>query len=163
MDLKTAVETVTMQSTIRRHRELFASVHKRPLMYLIRPDFSSATAFVLGCHVADEAILTGFQEWLVTRVGCGSNVFWPHLVLRLTEPVGPKNARELDPETDRRAFDALFSLLDEFLALREEHDSLRRVYRAYEEWQELRDDNGCLETEAPECPVVDWPRPASIG
>ncbi|MEE6261261.1 hypothetical protein [Plantactinospora sonchi] len=156
-------ETIDVQSTVQRYRELFALVRKRPLMYLVRADYSSAVAFVLGCHVAEEAVLTGFREWLVTRVGCGSNLTWWSLILRLTDPVGPKNARELDPESDGKAFEALFSLLDEFLALRAEPDGLQRIYRAYDDWIQLRHTHGCDATGAPSCSVVDAPRPTPGG
>ncbi|MFF4779379.1 hypothetical protein ACFY05_41850 [Microtetraspora fusca] len=94
-------------------------------MYLPRADFTSVVAFVEGCnHGNAGALLTGFREWLVTRVGCGNNLVWWSLVLRLTEPEGPKSARDMDPDTDARAVETLLQCLDDFLALRQEHDGL---------------------------------------
>lgn len=141
---------------IGNYRELFALVRKRPLMYLLGADFASVVAFVEGCdHGNARSLLTGFQEWLVTRVGCGSNLVWWSLVLRLSEAEGEKSPREMDPETDARATETLFQCLDDFLALREEHDGLRRIYAAHQAWLDARDLNHCLASGAPACPVVD--------
>ena len=73
------------------YQRLFAALRKRPLMYLPRADFPSIVAFVEGCNHGNAGrLLTGFQEWLVTRVGCGNQLVWRSLALRLTEPAGPK-------------------------------------------------------------------------
>ncbi|WP_204060477.1 hypothetical protein [Microbispora corallina] len=139
---------------------MFAAVRKRPLVFLPRADFAGIVSFVEGCdHGNARALLTGFREWLVTRVGCGNNLVWWSLVLRLTEPDGPKNACDLDPAADARAVGTLFDCLDDFLALRQEHDGLRRIYTAYQAWLDSRALNGCLESGAAECPKVEWPRP----
>lgn len=146
--------------SVAEYRRLFELVRKRPLMYLIRPDFPTVVAFVVGCDQGNASgLLTGFQEWLVTRVGCGSNLVWWSLVRRLADPEGTEHPGELDPETDAKAVEMLFECLDEFLSLREQSDGLRRVYAAYEAWREARDQAGCRASQAAECPTVEWPRP----
>lgn len=151
-----------MATTIAGYRELFANVHRRPLMYLPDAGFAASTSFVVGCDSATAgALLTGFTPWLATLAGCGDNLVWWALVLQLTPPAGPKHPRQLDPEVDARAVVTLFDLLDEFLELRDEPDGLGRIFAAYEQWRQLRSADGCLATDAPACPVVDWPRPAS--
>jgi hypothetical protein len=144
------------------YRELFASVRKRPLMYLPRADYASVVAFIMGCDEGtSRMLLTGFREWLVTRVGCGDHLVWWSLAARLTEPVGPKNIREMNPELDARTVETLFELLDEFLALRQEEDGLPRIYAAHEAWIEARRRDHCQESGASTCPAVHWPRPAA--
>ncbi|RKR91826.1 hypothetical protein BDK92_6247 [Micromonospora pisi] len=145
---------------IGNYRELFAAVRKRPHMYMPRGDFASLVAFVEGCnHGNDFNLLTGLQKWLVTRVGCGNNVVWWHLVLRLTDPEGATSLGDMDPETDARAIETLFQCLDDFLALRQEHDGLSRIHAAHQAWLDARDLNHCLASGAQACPVVDWPKP----
>ncbi|MFI7697319.1 hypothetical protein ACIBQ6_50215 [Nonomuraea sp. NPDC049655] len=142
------------------YRELFSALRKRPLMYLPRADFTSVVAFVAGCDQGNAGtLLTGFREWLVTRVGCGDNLVWWGLVLRLTEPEGPKSARDMDADTDARAVETLLQCLDDFLALSEEHDGLRRIYAAHQAWLDARELHHCLASGAAACPAVDWPRP----
>ena len=141
-----------MATTIAGYRELFANVRRRPLMYLPDAGFAASTSFVVGCNAANaHALLTGFTPWLATRAGCvgGSDV------------LARRGTRQLDPEVDARAVATLFDLLDEFLELRDEADGLRRIFAAYERWRQLRSADGCLATDAPACPTVEWPRPAN--
>ncbi|MET8233448.1 hypothetical protein ABZS77_22540 [Micromonospora sp. NPDC005298] len=151
-----------MTITITTYRDLFANVRKRPGMWLIRDDFASVVAFVEGCDQGNaRTLLTGFQPWLVTRAGCLNNHVWWSIVAHLTEPIGPKKVRDMDPHLDARTVETLFDLLDEFLELRDEHDGLNRILAAHEQWRRLRDENGCSATDAPACPTVAWPRAAS--
>lgn len=148
--------------TISSYRELFASVRKRPGMWLVRGDFACVVAFVDGCNEGNaRTLLDGFQPWLVTRAGCLDNHVWWSIVAHLTKPVGVKKFREMSPELDARVVATLFDLLDEFLELRDEHDGLKRIFAAHEQWVQLRRQNSCVATGKPACPVVPWPRPAS--
>lgn len=145
---------------IEDYRELFAALRKRPLVYLPRADFADVVAFVEGCdHGNARSLLTGFREWLVTRAGCGDNLVWWSLVLRLTEPEGPKSPRDIDPGTDARAVETLLRCLDDFLTLRQEQDGLHRIYAAHQAWLDSRARGGCLAGGAAACPAVNWPRP----
>ncbi|MFF5056545.1 hypothetical protein ACFY1S_25515 [Micromonospora sp. NPDC000663] len=148
--------------TITDYRDLFATVRKRPKMWLIRGDFASVVAFVEGCNQANaRTLLIGFQPWLVTRAGCLNNHVWWSIVAHLTEPVGLTNVRDTDPDLDARTVETLFDLLDEFLELRDEDDGLNRIFAAHEQWRRLRDQDGCGATEGHACPTVAWPRAAS--
>jgi hypothetical protein len=60
-------------------------------------------------------LLTGFREWLLTQVGCGDNLVWSGLILRIVAPDGAGPPGDLPPEIDMKAKDTLFRLLDEFL------------------------------------------------
>ncbi|GAA5189481.1 hypothetical protein GCM10023322_42430 [Rugosimonospora acidiphila] len=147
---------------LEQYRELFASIRKSPLLYLPRADYPSVVAFLEGCDQGNaRTLLTGFREWLVTRIGCGNNLVWWSLAAHLTEPVGPKNFLELEPELDALAVDGLCQLLDEFLALRQEPDGLARIYAAYHEWTQARHREGCRASGKPTCPMVPWPQPAN--
>lgn len=93
--------------------------------------------------------------------GCLNNHVWWSIVAHLTEPIGPKNFRDMDPDLDARTVESLFDLLDEFLELRNEHDGMNRIFAAHEQWRRLREQNGCSATDVPTCPTVSWPRAAS--
>ncbi|MFI2709083.1 hypothetical protein ACH495_02980 [Micromonospora sp. NPDC018662] len=151
-----------MTITITNYRDLFANIRKRPKMWLIREDFASVVAFIEGCDQANaRTLLTGFQPWLVTQAGCLDNHVWWSIVAHLTEPIGPKNFRDMGPDLDARTVESLFDLLDEFLELRDEHDGMNRIFAAHEQWRRLREQDGCSATDAPTCPGVPWPRAAS--
>jgi hypothetical protein len=148
--------------TITNYRDLFTNIRKRPGVWLIREDFATVVAFVEGCDEANvRSLLIGFQPWLVTQAGCLDSHVWWSIVAHLTEPVGPKNFRDMEPDLDARAVETLFDLLDEFLELRGEHNGLNRIFAAYKQWQGLREQDGCDATDATACPAVRWPRPAS--
>lgn len=68
-------------------------------------------------------LLTGFREWLITQAGGLDNHVWWSLVAHLTEPIGPKPIREMEPELDARAVNT-------------GHDGLRRIYVAYDQWRQ---------------------------
>jgi len=145
--------------TITNYRDLFTNIRKRPGMWLIREDFATVVAFVEGCNQANaQSLLTGFQPWLVTQAGSFNSHVWWSIVAHLTEPVGPKNFRDMDAALDARAVETLFDLLDEFLELRDEHNGLNRIFAAHEQWRSLREQNGCGATTFP---AVRWPRAAS--
>ncbi|MDG4827330.1 hypothetical protein O7635_36265 [Asanoa sp. WMMD1127] len=151
-----------MTISVANYRTLFASIRERPGMWLIRPDFASVVSFVDGCDEANtRGLLVGFQPWLVTQAGCLDSHVWWSIVAHLTEPVGPKNVRQMDIDLDGRAVETLFVLLDEFLELRDQHDGLNRIYAAHQQWRSLREQNGCTATDATACPSVPWPRAAS--
>lgn len=151
-----------MTVAIGSYRELLALVAARPRMYLMRDDFPTVVAYVEGCDQGNaRSLLVGFREWLITRAGCGDNLVWWALVLKLALPESTDAPGNLTPENDTVARQTLFRLLDEFLELRDEHDGLPRIYATYQQWRTTRTDNGCTATGQPACPVVSWPRPRS--
>jgi hypothetical protein len=59
------------------YRELFADVRRRPGMFGMDGTFHNLTTFVRGCEAGNDwQLLTGFREWLVTRVDGGDNFVW---------------------------------------------------------------------------------------
>lgn len=55
-------------------------------MFSMDGTFHDFTVFVRGCEAGNDwQLLTGFREWLVTRVGADDNLIW-ELVLRLAFP-----------------------------------------------------------------------------
>lgn len=151
-----------MTVSVRSYRELFSLMAARPRMYLMRDDFPTVVAYVEGCDQGNaRALLAGFREWLITQAGCGDNLVWWSLVLKLALPESADDPGNLTPENDTAAKQTLYRLLDEFLELRDEHDGLPRIYAAYQQWRTARTDNGCTASRKPGCPVVSWPRPRS--
>jgi hypothetical protein len=120
-----------------QHREIFERVRTRTGMY-IDGTYAAATAFILGYDLACEGgVCLGFREWLVMRVGRGSNLHWSGLVPHVAFPSSgnPQEAVLASAETQRHAIDTLFSLLAEFdEKVRSQPDGLREVFVAYERW-----------------------------
>jgi hypothetical protein len=119
--------------------EFFRSVRRRPGMYVGPGRYSEVVAFVLGYDAARSGgVLYGFREWLITRLGFASNLAWPGLVQRLAFADRPElqSESELKDADNRTAIDALFGLIEEFVAYRdnEGQGGLRRVILEYEAW-----------------------------
>lgn len=120
---------------MQQHRTLFESVRKRTGMFLPQETYAVVAAFVLGYDTACEGgLLAGFREWLVVRVGTGSNLSWSALVLHAAFPnaPSPQDEASTSPATERHAIDTLFDLLDEFDAVRAKPDSLKRIFLTHE-------------------------------
>lgn len=107
-------------------------------MWILAPSFDTMAAFVQGADMAaNRGILTGFREWLVVKVGWGSDVGWTELVLALAFPGSECPRAELAKLTDQtREIECLFELLEDFWHDKEEA-GLRVIYLRYEKW--LRD------------------------
>ncbi|MCM2417745.1 hypothetical protein [Streptomyces sp. RKAG293] len=83
---------VTKQREVRMDgRELIRAFRKRPGMFIPKGDplgFDQAVTFLLGMDVGSgDALLFGFREFLVLKLGEGHNLTWSGLVVRLTVPV----------------------------------------------------------------------------
>jgi hypothetical protein len=106
-------------------------------MYLEEETYAAAAGFVMGYDEACEGgLLAGFREWLILRLGMGSNLAWPALVLHAAFPQAesPQAETNSGPKAQRHAIDTLFGLVAEFDDVRAKHDGLRKVYLAYEQW-----------------------------
>jgi excisionase family DNA binding protein len=115
-------------------RDLFQSVRRRPGMYLLRPDsFDDLVSYVNGVDAGSSgALLAGFYEFLLLRLGEQDNLAWPGLVERIAFPGGVPRPRSTADEGVAVA--ALFDLLDEFLAeVRGTHER-RRLFHEYVVW-----------------------------
>lgn len=144
------------------YRQLFALVAARPRMYVARDDFATLVAYVEGCHQGSaRTLLTGFREWLVTQAGCGDNLVWWSLVLKIALPDSAEDAGNLSPDANAAAKQVMFQLLDEFLELCDERDGLSRIFAAHQQCLAGRTSNGCVASGQPSCPAVAWPRPRS--
>jgi hypothetical protein len=123
------------------YRTLFAQVHSRPGLFGLDGSYGQFCAYVDGVDTGNAGrLLTGFREWLVTRLGDGDNLVWRGLVLRLAFPehdsIRPETLSEAEP--NRTAVDTLFALLGEFLALAERRDGLVQIYDGYLLWRRTR-------------------------
>jgi hypothetical protein len=105
-----------------------ANIRNRPGMYLRANTFDVVVSFIDGYDIAiSGGLLIGLREWLIVRVDGSNNLAWSGLIL----------AAQGDPAAagDQAALiSGLFSLLEEFMKVREEPDGLRRIYAAYEKW-----------------------------
>ena len=121
----------------------FKQVRRHPGMYLHDRTFGEAYAFVLGCDAGnDYCLLDGFREWLIVKVDGYNNLAWSALVLHVAFPghPNPQEAWRESEENNRVAFDALFSLLDEFFVAKgPRHEGLKEIYCRYQSWLEKQD------------------------
>jgi hypothetical protein len=113
---------------MRHHRELFESVRKRTGTYFQQETYAVVAAFVCGYDAAYEyGMREGFKEWLVLRLGMGSNLVWLALVLEAAFPNArnPQDAVCASPDTERHAIEALFDPLAEFDNVRSQRNGLK--------------------------------------
>ncbi len=96
---------------------------------------------------------------LVTKTGCGDNLVWWALVRDLAGPDQPELASDMTSEHDSAAVATLFTLLDEFLAIRAEPDVLNRIYAAHHVWTASRRREGCVGSGKASCPRAEAPAP----
>ena len=65
---------------------LFTQIHRRPGMFGLDGSYGQYCAFINGLDAGNDwRLLTGFREWLVTRLEKGDNLGWPGLVPHLLE------------------------------------------------------------------------------
>ncbi|MFE4756748.1 hypothetical protein ACFRIB_42265 [Streptomyces mirabilis] len=99
--------------------------------------FSSMIAFLLGLDAGSSwSMLTGFEEWLVVRLGQGHDLAWPLLVRHLA-PGGWTHP--LTKQADAAAVITLHRLLRDFFTLREQPDGLTRIFLDYQSWKVTQD------------------------
>jgi hypothetical protein len=119
----------------------FEYVFQKPGMFFSPVEFDIAVAFIQGFDLANcGGVLVGFREWLVIRNGCGNNLAWPELALRLAFPDAESPRQQLvQSSNQKRAVELLFRLLGEFWRERETPQGLRRIYLSYEGWLQSQD------------------------
>ncbi|HEX5141109.1 MAG TPA: hypothetical protein VFX19_09205 [Dehalococcoidia bacterium] len=120
-----------------RHRTLFENVKKYTGMYLPEETFPVVAAFLLGYDEACEGgLLAGFREWLVVRLGTGSNLSWPALVLLAAFPgaESPENELSKNVGAQRHAIDTLFDLVAAFDGERSKQGALKDIFGRYQQW-----------------------------
>jgi hypothetical protein len=103
-------------------------------MHGLDGSFQDFCAFLHGVDAGNAGrLLTGFREMLVVKVGLGTNLTWPALVLRLSFPETESKHRELltDQDRGRVAVDTLFDALAEFRRRTSAPDGLLAVFGEY--------------------------------
>ena len=118
------------------HRELLRSVRRRPGMYFGRSElrFDQLVAFVTGLNLGSgQLLLDGLREFLILRQDEESSLTWSSLVLQhcFGECTFP-----LTPEQETVAIEAVFDLLDEFLAEVRGPHARARLHQEYLLWQQ---------------------------
>ncbi|MGW4465921.1 hypothetical protein [Micromonospora sp. NPDC004704] len=123
------------------YRELFRLVHLRPGMYGVRTYWETA-ALVTGCDAGTGwMLLEGFREWLQLRIGANSSLGWSSMVVQLADPTYyERSPRAFTPTVETAALDLMFELLDQFLAIREQHGGLARIFAEYAQRQKVWED-----------------------
>lgn len=117
--------------------ELALSGVQKPSLVGISDDYSNVCAFLLGLDSgAHRALLCGFREWLILRLGGYENMHWPQLILLLAlgESKSVGDLRKLSVEDGRLAIKRLGECLDQFFEVRGKFDGLRRIFTAHEDW-----------------------------
>jgi hypothetical protein len=103
-------------------------------MYGLNGTYHPTAMLLLGFDLARSGgLLRGFREWLIVRKGERSSLVWYALVFQeALLDVSLQNWRQLSPEQDQQAVDHLFSLVLEFLDVRDDPRQLARMYARYE-------------------------------
>ncbi|MFY1687771.1 hypothetical protein [Plantactinospora sp. WMMB782] len=106
-------------------------------MYFGRADlsFEKVVAFLTGLDMGTSGrLLDGFREYLILRLGEGTNLGWPALVLKAHDL--DVSGRPTTPEEDRAGVDAIFDVLDEFLAEFPVERGRARLHHEYFLWKQ---------------------------
>jgi len=104
------------------------ALRRHPGMYVWPETFECVVSFLSGYDAAQSGgFLVGFREWLIVRADEGNNLAWPSLVLTVIGDLG-------EERESAKLIDGLFDLFDEFFAIRQSGDGLRKIYAQYEDW-----------------------------
>jgi hypothetical protein len=101
-------------------REYFRQVARRPGMFVGRATLERVEGFLMGYQAragrdGGADVFGGWRDWLVLRRGKDCNHGWSGQVRHIALPEGWEGW-DLSPEQEQRVIDALFQLLDEYLA-----------------------------------------------
>ncbi|MDX3326960.1 MULTISPECIES: hypothetical protein [Streptomyces] len=115
--------------------EFIEHVRDRQSMYGLIGTYHPTATFIMGFDQARVGgLLRGFHEWLAVRNGELSSQHWMGKVLAEALPdLGVRGFENLhlDQEQERQAVDRLFSLVLEFLAVRDDPRALASMYVQY--------------------------------
>jgi hypothetical protein len=120
-------------------QRLFADLRRVPGMFVWHVSYDTLISFIDGYDTALQGgALRGFREWLVVKNNGGGNLTWSGLVLCLAFPDAedPFEALNASPESQKRALNKLFDLIEAFIQIREDRvrDGIRQVFFEYEKW-----------------------------
>ncbi len=107
-------------------------------MFIPTVTYDTVTSFLLGFNWAHEGcLLRGFNEWLVLRVGTGTNLVWSELPLYLAFPSVLNPRQELTSEANnQKAIQVLFECLESFFKETSDSLELRKLFVRYHRWIE---------------------------
>ncbi|MFJ5275525.1 hypothetical protein [Streptomyces parvulus] len=113
--------------------ELIEKLRDRPSMYGLDGSYYPTATYLLGMDQAlSGGLLRGFDEWLAVRRGEYSSLTWVTRVLKDVVPEFELETWEklssLTAEQSRRALDELYSLVLEFLQVRNDRQALSKMY-----------------------------------
>ncbi|GGS30843.1 MULTISPECIES: hypothetical protein [Streptomyces] len=116
-------------------KQFVEQVRDHPEMYGLGSTYHPTAALLLGFNQARSGgLLRGFHEWLAVREGELSSQHWMVRVLAQALP-GFKfrgfDSLRFEPEQERQAVDHLFSLILEFLEVRDDPWALTSTYAQY--------------------------------
>ncbi|MBT2389048.1 hypothetical protein J7E87_06335 [Streptomyces sp. ISL-1] len=102
-------------------KEFIEQVRARPGIYGLNGTYYPTVTFLVGFDLGRSGgLLRGFNEWLVARKGEETSLNWIALILEEAFPdAGIRHWTALDREQERHAVHRLFSLLLEFLTVRD--------------------------------------------
>jgi hypothetical protein len=104
------------------------AVRRQPGMFVVPETLDGVLAFLTGYDIAlSGGFLTGFREWLVTKLGYGNNLAWSGLICEIINTEIPRH-------DEKTAIERLFVLLEQFADVRNTHDGLRQIFVEYEQW-----------------------------
>lgn len=136
-DFLAAAQLPFYSNVIKHYRALLTAIRRDPARHGLDGTYATTTAFLLGLDAGSSwSMLTGFQEWLVVRLGKGHDLTWPVLVRHLA-PGGW--VHPLSAPADTAAVTTLHQLLGEFLTTRERPDGLARIFSDYQSWALTQD------------------------
>lgn len=131
-DFLAAAQLPFYSNVIKHYRALLTAIRRDPARHGLDGSYATTTAFLLGLDAGNSwSMLTGFQEWLVVRLGKGHDLTWPVLIRHLA-PGGW--VHPLSAQADAEAVTTLHQLIGEFLTTREQPDGLARIFRNYQSW-----------------------------
>lgn len=114
-------------------REIVRGLCLKTGMYVYPPTFWSVCAFIQGFDCAREGVpLNGFREWLIPRLGTGTNIGWPGLVEMALNLRGD----QLSLGAQKEALGRLGELFEEFFTDREQY-GIENILCIYNEWLKI--------------------------
>ncbi|MFI5677360.1 hypothetical protein [Streptomyces cellulosae] len=118
-------------------RKTVEAIRDSPQGYGLNGTYYPTAMLLTGIDLGRSGgLLRGFTEWLVVRKGECSSFYWHQLVLLDLFPDLDlrewKNPDHMTPEQHRQAVEHLFSLVLEFLDVRNKPRELGLMYTRYE-------------------------------
>lgn len=116
--------------------EHLSNVCTRTGMFVDPDTYEGFCAYIQGYDAATTySLLRGFREWLVLRLGDGSNLAWTALV---EDVIGARRRQAASDVEERAAIDQLFELIRDFIVERGDDVEAAGIFSRYAEWERKR-------------------------